>query len=80
MPKRKISEVTCSRLDTWARGMIWAFFLTGMPQEQIRLKVPKRDGSLAQLNAIEKVIKKKEHPEWRGADNRAGGAPGQLDG
>ena len=43
------------------------------------MKVPKTDGSFPQLNAIEKVIrKKKESPEWRGESSGAGGRPCAL--
>ena len=79
MVKRTKPDHTYSRFDAFARGMIWMGYLCGIPQEQIRMKVPKTDGSFPQLNAIEKVIrKKKESPEWRGESSGAGGRPCAL--
>ena len=91
MPKRKRdgrgdddeddngTDATHARLDTFARGMIWGMHLAGAPREDILQEVSKKDGTLATLSAVDKVIATmKANPEWRGQDSSAGGRPGKL--
>ena len=62
-----------ARLDAFTRGVIWGLALAGMPREQIRQLVSKKDGSAPTKRAVDDVIaKKKEKPEWLGEDTHGG--------
>ena len=77
--KRGRRKATNSRLDVFARGVIWGMHLAKAPRADIQKLALKKDGAQPQLNAIDKVIAHKtEDPEWRGEDSSAGGRPCAL--
>ena len=73
-PKRKRDQgATYSRMDVWARGMIWGLSLMCASRDQICEAVLKRDGTAPTVRAVDDVIaKKKAEPEWRGEEVHSG--------
>ena len=51
----------------------------GVPQEQIRMSVRKKDGNVGSNQAIQHAVAKaKSDPAWQGEDSSAGGRPQSL--
>ena len=73
-PKRKRDQgATYSRMDVWARGMIWGMSLMGASRDQICEAVLKRDGTAPTVRAVDDVIaRKRAEPEWRGEEVHSG--------
>ena len=79
MPTKPAAESPSTRMDAFARGMVWGMHLAKVPREKIQELVTKKNGSAPSLTAIDKIIKhKNDKPEWRGEDSCAGGRPGAL--
>ena len=73
-PKRKRDDgATYSRMDVWARGVIWGMSLMGASREQICECALKKDGTQPTARAIDDVLaRKKAEPEWRGEEVSVG--------
>ena len=73
-PKRKRDDGgTSSRMDVWARAMIWGMSLMGATRKHISECVLKKDGTAPTVRAVEDVIaRKKAEPEWRGEEVHTG--------
>ena len=79
MPKRKRSQPTSARLNVFSRGVVWGAHSAGMPREEIRTLVKKKDGTHPTLEAIDNIIAtKNKDPEWIGSESSAGGRPSAL--
>ena len=71
--------MTFARLDAFAHGQIVGLRQAGKERGVIQKFVKTRDGSHPALRAVDAVLRKKrDHPQWRGDDSRAGGRPRAL--
>ena len=67
------------QMDRFLVGQIWGLHQAGVPQETIRSKVQKADGSRPSVRTIQRVVQKKiASPKWRGGREAGSGRPGGL--